>query len=324
MLLIEKTFELEEYERLIKKEIDIFIFTKPREERGDIESKINNISPSSKVIIMDYIQEENSVNVKLYDVTSKNANDLLLSRNHYELIEYFKTLRCDLKRILIDMTDMDVKLLAMIIAIFRLVSTKKLFVMYTEPKRYLTRKVQREGIDDSNEKCEFEFHDSYQGADAIPFYMHTDVDYTSKQQLWIVFLGFDRNRTNRLYESKNEPSNVIPVITHPSARPGWDKYAFNANFNFISENELLHKIKYISYSSPFHTYQMLDEIYSEYNDHHIIISPLGTKPNTLGVLLFTNIHPDIELLYDNPYIKRARSVGVLKTLIYDVSGLLNV
>ena len=143
-----------------------------------------------------------------------------------------------------------------------------------------------------------------------------------KKQIWIVFLGFDRNRTSILDQSKEIDKSIIPVITLPAARPGWDKHAFNANFDFFEKNSISDRLRYVSYSSPFETYSFLNKMKEDYSEDHLIVSPLGVKPTTLGVLLFILNNPEVELLFDNPIIKRVRSEGIFDTYVYDVTNYL--
>ena len=313
-LFIERTFKLCEFNMIFLEDIDLYIFCKHKDERGDFRNKDIKPKGTSKLLVIEFIDNERII---IEDVCTKE----IIEYSHSNILEYFKSIVTNETGICLDMTDMDTKLLAIILAKLKILELKMLFVMYSHPQQYLPVDL-LDSEESSNYVREFMLNDYYKGVESIPSYFHLDVDYEQKKQIWIVFLGFDRNRTSILDQSKEIDKNIIPVISLPAARPGWDKHAFNANFDFFEKNSISDRLRYVSYSSPFETYAFLNKMKEDYHEDHLIVSPLGVKPTTLGALLFILNNPEVELLFDNPIIKRVRSEGIIDTHVYDVTNYL--
>jgi hypothetical protein len=71
-------------------------------------------------------------------------------------------------------------------------------------------------------------------------------------------------------------------------------------------------IAFCGAESPAAAYDVLAEVYDSLAPgERLIIGPIGTKPNGVGVALFAGTHPDVGILYDHPKrsVKRSKAVS---------------
>lgn len=131
--------------------------------------------------------------------------------------------------------------------------------------------------------------------------------------LLVLILGCEGNRALS-FLSKFSPYKILPIISIPSMGDEQIDNIFYENVKKYN-SKLLHKHSVIKREgSTFHTissidhikfYKELDQILSKYikKDIDISISPLGTKPQTLGLYLYWKEHPEIQIIYSAP-VKR--------------------
>lgn len=135
------------------------------------------------------------------------------------------------------------------------------------------------------------------------------------------FLGFDGKRVEQIND-RYEFSDIVPVITLPSYKPGWQNYALQENIDIIKTLE--RKPEYIIANSFLSAYNYLEKIVTSYPNSYLRITPLGTKINALGAILFAlNNMKNVELLYDNPKEEGKISTECGKTYIFDISEIIN-
>jgi len=118
----------------------------------------------------------------------------------------------------------------------------------------------------------------------IPFF-YGNYDF-SKENLLIIFLGYEGHRALSLYE-KIEPEECILLIADPPYWPEWKGIAEELNKSLIN---LLGEInlKKIDSRNPIKVCESLKSILSRtsYKKYNHLISPLGTKPQTLGLFYY--------------------------------------
>ena len=87
---------------------------------------------------------------------------------------------------------------------------------------------------------------------------------------------------------------TIPVLGFPAFRPDFfDKSLILHGKSFINENGFKKYLKeplYAEANNPFDIYNKLIEIKNNYPDGELVISPLGSKPMTIGASLFAIIN----------------------------------
>lgn len=126
----------------------------------------------------------------------------------------------------------------------------------------------------------------------------------NKPVLLIIFLGYEGDRAMALF-SNVDPNEALLVIPRPAYHKEWEGRTERMNRNLIS---LLgeEKIKYANsrdaQKAAFALSQILDER-GEYNleNWSCCISPLGTKPQALGLYLFWREHSgQFSVIYAQP------------------------
>ena len=192
----------------------------------------------------------------------------------------------------------------------------KVFCLYTEPLRYcknINQNDQDEFVD------RFDLYKKFRGIEPIPGFLRANDD--KLEEKWIVFLGFDGKRVEQIND-RYEFSDIVPVITLPSYKPGWQNYALQENIDIIKTLE--RKPEYIIANSFLSAYNYLEKIVTSYSNSYLRITPLGTKINALGAILFAlNNMKNVELLYDNPKEEGKISTECGKTYIFDISEIIN-
>lgn len=133
----------------------------------------------------------------------------------------------------------------------------------------------------------------------IPTYSG-DYDF-SKDSLLILLLGYEGDRALALLEEM-DPADCLLLIGKPPYHDEWEGRTEEMNtgiINIVGNS----KIKYIHSRNPVIVAQQLRHILSkpEYSRYNHIISPLGTKPQTLGLFLYlSNNPPNTVLIYGAP------------------------
>lgn len=95
--------------------------------------------------------------------------------------------------------------------------------------------------------------------------------------------------------------------------------AFANNIRIISDKNIRGGILYCGAENPKATVSLLQDIQqSLQTGEKLFIAPIGTKPNGVGVALFTAMNSEVALLYDHPVKSRGRSSKVSKWHLYQV------
>ncbi len=120
-----------------------------------------------------------------------------------------------------------------------------------------------------------------------------------KHDLLIVFLGFEGERAYAIWEHC-EPQKAIGFIGNPGFRPSYVETAEKLNSAFLHEKGV--EKREVSAIDHEKVCQMLELVWKDNQGHDLLISPLGTKIQTLGVYLFKRNNPDCgaQVVYAKP------------------------
>ena len=163
---------------------------------------------------------------------------------------------------------------------------KNVRFLYTEPKDYIT---------DLFQPLSFGIRQIF----PIPTYSG-NYDF-SKDSLLVLLLGYEGGRALALLEEM-DPTDCLLLIAKPAYHKEWEERTEEMNveiINIVGKS----KIKYIDSRNPIMVSQQLYTILSnpEYSKYNHIISPLGTKPQTLGLYLYLSTNPpNTVLIYGAP------------------------
>lgn len=301
----EKLFYWDEFINICTDKKICYIGNNSTEPRADNKTKIEELSKvcSCSQILLDYDYDKDSFS---YDGAE------------YSLKFQAKNILSELDKdepIMLNMTSLNLRLLGVLLFHIKKLQFRKVYCVYTEPLRYC----KNIPVDEEDYVDRFDLYKKFRGIEAIPGFLRANDENLSER--WIAFLGFEGKRLEQIHE-KYEFDNIVPVITLPSYQPGWHNYVFDENLDLIKKAD--RKPEYIIANSYMSAYNYLQKVVQATPNLYIRISPLGTKINALGALLFSlNNTRSVEILYDNPIAEGRISEDCGKTYVFDISEVIN-
>lgn len=302
----EKSFFWNEFIKNFTEQNINYIGIVSNEPRSDNKSKINDISKicccSSMLLEYDYEKDSIKYDGSQYDLK-------------FDTKKLLEPLQKDVP-IMLNITSLNLRLLGNLLFHLKTQNFEKAYCVYTEPLRYCKNQ-----IEPKTGECvdRFDLYKKFRGIESIPGFLRENDQNLSER--WVAFLGFEGKRLEQI-QDQFEFSNIVPVITLPSYQPGWHNYVFDENLDLIKMADC--KPDYIIANSYMSSYRYLQRLVSSAPDLYIRVSPLGTKINALGALLFSLNHTkNMEILYDNPIAAGKISEGCGNTYVFDISEVIN-
>lgn len=157
-------------------------------------------------------------------------------------------------------------------------SVERLRLLYTIPKKYAHPE-------------EGELSYGIKATHVLPFYWSEWSPI--KDDLLMIILGYEEMRAWALINQFDANLNLL-FITRPGSIPEWDSHCEKYNERLLKEVPAIDNIPALD---PIETVNVLqkhitDDLGKKYN---IFISPMGTKPQTIGVFYFLTTHSTISL-----------------------------
>lgn len=302
----EKMFFWEEFLCFYSKEKLNFIGNLSSEKRSENTGKINKLNEQCKCtyFFLDYDYEEDTFecNNEKYDLKSKTFIFLQKFDKNIPII--------------LNITSMNLRLMGTLLFNIKKIGFIEVYCLYTEPLRYCKN---LNGSDKWEFVDRFDLYKKFRGIEPIPGFLRANDDKLDEK--WIAFLGFDGKRVEQIND-RYDFADIVPVITLPSYKPGWQNYALQENIDIIKSVE--RKPEYIIANSFLSAYDYLEKMKNIYPKTYLRVTPVGTKINALGAILFclNNVH-NVELLYDNPKEEGKISTECGKTYVFDISEVIN-
>lgn len=304
-----------------------FLIVTSDAKKGERSKKLLMELPTARYIDVEYnLSKEHGGGLKdTFSVSSNfehNINGKEYSSLYAELQQFVREINNISKRIVIDISELHLRFLGAFLATLSDFEWDSIISAYAEPIAYIrTQELSPEGILDNGvrkAKGAFDLNTSFWGYSEIPN-LKTVTNKRDKY-IWIAFLGFEGKRAAAVYQEISDDSSItIPVITVPSIRPGWATVAFDSNQNLFENARLsCQSIEYIDALSPFAAYNLIEKIQNKYPKRHIVLSPLGTRPISLGVLLYALKHEESEVYYDTPKASKSKINNAGKVHLYDL------
>ncbi len=164
---------------------------------------------------------------------------------------------------------------------------RSLRILYTEPKEYVV---------------DMYLPMSMGIKEVAPIPGFTNVKPPDKPVLLVIMLGYEGDRSMALFQTI-EPNETVLLVPKPAYRPEWEGRTEELNGQLVS---LLGEdaIEYADSRDPLQVKTALDKVlgnrYST-KDWTCLVSPLGTKPQTVGLYAFWREKPDsCALIYAQP------------------------
>jgi len=230
--------------------------------------------------------------VQIFDTESVS----LPSEGIKKFLMFLKEENIDLlnKQLIIDIT---VFTKAYFFLLFKIMKEKlnlhECWVVYTEPEKYKSK---------STDRNEIILTEGLDRVESIPGFVGSSVN--SKDAL-IVILGFEGKRSREVFNSV-DPGLTYAVNGFPSFQLGWHKISLEANLLFLQESGASDHLFFAPAVDPFETRntvsRIVEEIEKKNKDINIIVSPLGTKLQAFGVLLYALGNKKIKVIYPFPSV----------------------
>lgn len=138
-----------------------------------------------------------------------------------------------------------------------------------------------------------------------------------KECVWIPILGFEGGLAKKIYESGGF-NDIYPIIGFPSIMVDRVLYANKDIIDKLPNG--LKDITYCPTDDPFETYNTIKQIISrnKRNNRHFILSPMGTKPQSLGCCLLA-IEENLPVMYAQPKTYSPNySNGIADVFVYQL------
>jgi hypothetical protein len=216
------------------------------------------------------------------------------------------------KRLYIDMTGLEHQVWAPLIraALDARVTT---LVTYVEPLEYARNRAPKEGDI-------FDLSEEIKGISPLP-------GFASLQELgddfcFVSLLGFEGFRFKHAVQQLEPPPNrIFPIVGVPGFRPDYPFYTYDGNRPTLIATGSWSNVRFARANCPFSLCYALDDIGSTYPSASLKIALIGTKPHALGAIIHTLMSSKpVELIYDHPKRKKARTRGAGRMLVYHISA----
>jgi hypothetical protein len=151
-------------------------------------------------------------------------------------------------------------------------------------------------------------------ASTIPFF--SGEQSVDKNKLLILLAGYEYDRALYIWE-KVEPSKTIIAIGN---KPTDEKF-FKRNRKVVEElSKIINNCETVEISAndPFEAQREIECLINRHQEHYnVIISPMNTKLQTLGLYLAWEKHPETQIIYSRPEaFSTWLTKGVKETLLF--------
>ncbi len=263
--------------------------------------------PRAQIKLWDQIGKSGERNCVVIKNIERDKMDVIV--NGGAPVSVFLTQQAELlnllpsKKILVDISELPHHVWA---PILRMAYSNKLETrfLYAEPEAY-TRHVSPASDSFFDLSVEFE------GLSPLPGFVQLSEPPESDQCLFVAFLGFEGNRPRSLAYNFDRVPKVVPIVGLPGFQVEFPSYTITCNQELLDEFQAHHHIQYSKASCPFSAYNALKEIQKDHSEYYMYIAPVGTKPHSLGAILYSLENPlSTEILFDHPVNKVGRTKGV--------------
>lgn len=188
-------------------------------------------------------------------------------------------------------------------------------IVYAEPLEYRLKK------QDDTFNTEFDLTSKSNDFMKIPPYSLLIDSVSDKKAELIVFLGFENDRLGRIIEhdEKARYKKYTPILAVPAFVPGWENISLRRHYLELNNFD---NIQLAPANNPYEVNEVLINIQQNSKLENIIIAPIGTKPHSIGAIIFLinskERGENVGIVYDFPEKKENRTDGVGKIHEYSL------
>ena len=219
----------------------------------------------------------------------------------------------DAEDILIDATTLDVPELLLLTKFFSRSSCKHISYLYVEPKMYKLK-------DESGSNIHgFLLSSAYGVFSPIPGFM-PELSAQKKGKL-LAFLGFEPGRLRRVLSAEEVPhiGSSSVVFGVPPFQTSWEMHALMQNAEVLID-ETIDDVYFVGANDPLAAYNRISKFSkSVAQTERLVLAALGTKPASIGVVLFASFLDNVRIVFDFPQRLPNRTEGIGKIHHYAVS-----
>jgi len=188
-------------------------------------------------------------------------------------------------------------------------------VVYVEPIRYRFNRIRTQGE-------LFDLSIKFEGIGPLPGFLSL-AEPSEDDVVFVPLLGFEGPRFSMVLNQVEVPrERIIPIIGVPGFQPEFVFYAYQGNRLPLEETRSWMSVMYAAANCPFSLFYTLEDLLLRNDEAFFRVAPIGTKPHSLGAILFALANPDrVELIYDHPERRAGRSTGLARLLVYHVAAL---
>lgn len=180
-------------------------------------------------------------------------------------------------------------------------------ILYIEPNEYKLKSK------DSIFNTEFDLSKGFNSFRKIPPYsLLIDSSSSTKAKL-ITLLGFENERLSRILEDDDGAryDEFEHILALPAFKPGWENISLYRHYNELKDFK---NLEFSPANNPYETNKILEKINKNSNNKQLVIAPIGTKPHSIGAIIFMvnsfYKNKKVGVIYDFPIKKENRTDGI--------------
>lgn len=180
-------------------------------------------------------------------------------------------------------------------------------IFYVEPNEYKLKSKKNVF------KHEFDLSEGFNSFRKIPPYSLLIDSSSSEKAKLITLLGFENERLSRILEDDDGAryDDFNHIIALPAFNPGWENISLQRH---SQELKGFKDLEFAPANNPYETYKVLENIQKNSNNKSLVIAPIGTKPHSIGAIIFLINsklnNKKVGLIYDFPIKKENRTEGI--------------
>lgn len=244
-----------------------------------------------------------------------NPEELMISFNSdsiqcYQIEEFIKKFKP--KTVLLDATSLGVAEIGLLLKVISRIRKLRCSVLYIEPGSYSKVESKKGGLN----VREFSLSVEISGFKGIPT-LSSPLNLDDEKAV-VFFLGFESYRLKHALEELNiNPNQCSLVFGVPSFKPGWEIDAFDNNIKCIGDNDLGGRVYFCGADNPAAVWSQLSELRSALGaDIPITVVPIGSKPHSVGALIYCSSDDNANMVYDHPVKSQGRTDDIGPMHIY--------